>query len=129
MDTTHSTEPYKIVPWKDRFVIMSNDGVILDDAQGYGYTTREKASKAAWWKFKGGKKKADSNKAAFRKWLKEDVKRKEALKHYQDLLEWNFKDIALGTTTDEELWCAVEEKCGVAVPREFWGLAADHWEK
>ena len=38
-----------------RYVIVDGNGKIVDDAQGYGYKTRQKAAKAMWWKFKGGK--------------------------------------------------------------------------
>lgn len=41
---------------KQRFVIFKmGTNEILDDASGYGYSTKEKAQKSAWYKFKGGK--------------------------------------------------------------------------
>ena len=48
---------YRILPRPDGRFIVSDPATdaILDDAQGYGYTSREKAAKAAWYKFKGGK--------------------------------------------------------------------------
>lgn len=39
----------------NRFAIADDDGKVVDDAQGYGYTSKLKAAKAMWWKFKGGK--------------------------------------------------------------------------
>ena len=63
---------YKVVPiqkrievvegffnMETRFIIIDEDGVIVDDAQGYGYKTASKAHKAAWYKFNGGKKKIE----------------------------------------------------------------------
>lgn len=44
---------YSVVPMEgtDRFIIIdSYTGEILDDAQGYGYRTEEKAHKAFVWK-------------------------------------------------------------------------------
>lgn len=45
----------KIVQKNKRFVIADNSGKVVDDAQGWGYKTEEKARKAMWYKFKGGK--------------------------------------------------------------------------
>jgi hypothetical protein len=43
-----------------RFIIADPaTGQALDDANGHGYTSREKAARAAWYKFKGGKAKLD----------------------------------------------------------------------
>ena len=55
--------PYQIARRPDgRFVINDASGVLLDDAQGYGYKDRQRAEKAAWYKFKGGKAKKDAAK-------------------------------------------------------------------
>ena len=35
-------------------------GEIVDDAQGYGYKDKQKATKAMWWKFNGGKEKKNN---------------------------------------------------------------------
>lgn len=41
---------------QQRFVIVNSDtGHVLDNAQGYGYKTKQSASKALWFKFKNGK--------------------------------------------------------------------------
>jgi hypothetical protein len=54
-----SDQKYLVRPRPDgRFVIADPaTGAILDDAQGYGYISKIKASKAAWYKFQGGKSK------------------------------------------------------------------------
>lgn len=62
---------YRILPRPDGRFIVSDPATdaILDDAQGYGYTSREKAAKAAWYKFKGGKSRLDAaRKDAVRFW-------------------------------------------------------------
>ena len=33
---------------------------VIDNANGYGYKTRQNAEKAGWYKFKGGKSKKDT---------------------------------------------------------------------
>jgi len=44
-----------------RYVIVSTStNNVIDDAQGYGYKTKQNAEKAIWYKFKGGKSKTDS---------------------------------------------------------------------
>lgn len=40
-----------------RYRIVDDDGKIMDDAQGYGYKSSTAASKALWYKFKGGRAK------------------------------------------------------------------------
>lgn len=40
-----------------RFVITDTNNNIIDDAQGYGYKTKQTAEKALWYKFKGGREK------------------------------------------------------------------------
>ena len=72
-------------PWLDiRWVAVDEKGAIVDDAQGYGYKTEEKAYKAAWRKFGGGKAKIDRS----RTWWKrhEDFAR-EALGFYDEHLK------------------------------------------
>lgn len=46
-------------------------GNVLDDAQGYGYKTQQSASKAGWYKFKGGKETVNTNENLAKKFSKE----------------------------------------------------------
>jgi hypothetical protein len=43
-----------VVKWGNngRFAIADGNGKIVDDAQGYGYTTGQKAHKAMWYRFR-----------------------------------------------------------------------------
>lgn len=63
--------PFKVVPMPDkpgRFIIVESDsGVVIDDAQGYGYKTVRNAYKAGWYKFKGGKAKVVAGKSWWNK--------------------------------------------------------------
>lgn len=62
---------FKVVPMPDkpgRFIIIELEGgVVIDDAQGYGYKSVRNAYKAGWYKFRGGKAKVDSGKAWWKK--------------------------------------------------------------
>lgn len=43
-----------------RYIVVSvSTNKIIDDAQGYGYKTKQGAEKAMWYKFKDGKSKID----------------------------------------------------------------------
>lgn len=62
---------FKVVPMPDtpgRYIIIEAEGgVVLDDAQGYGYRSARNAYRAGWYKFKGGKAKDDAGKAWWKK--------------------------------------------------------------
>lgn len=62
---------FKVVPMPDnpgRFVIIEAEGgVLLDDAQGYGYKTARNAYKAGWYKFGGGKAKVSTTESWWKK--------------------------------------------------------------
>jgi hypothetical protein len=90
---------YVILPRRDgRFVIADPaTGKALDDAQGHGYTSREKAAKAAWYKFRGGQARIDAARdEAVRFWRANRALAKEV----GDLAESNFKTYALDDDAD-----------------------------
>ena len=71
--------------YESRFVVINEDtGKILDDAQGYGYKTAQKAHAA--WAYKTRDKSKDAKKSAHRKhiqkWLKEHNDFCEAMDTY-----------------------------------------------
>ena len=85
--------PYEIICGaKGRFLICEPEtGKVLDDAQGYGFTTKQKAEKAAWYKFKGGKANLNATKQeATRFWRNH----RNFATTVRDLLETWFKEIA-----------------------------------
>lgn len=86
-----------------RWVIIDVNGKVIDDAQGYGYKTKDKATKAAWYKFKGGKNKIQDVK----NWWKKNKKFKEELIEY---CENNWKEIASGEDDLEEYASELAEK-------------------
>ena len=101
---------YQVVPLtvngSPRFVIISVSGELLDDAQGYGYKTRQNAEKAAWYKFKGGKEKKEATKRnAMIFWKKHpDIKQ-----FATDYIEGSFKECDKGTPM----------RCTTAIKKEF----------
>ena len=63
-----STELSK--PYDDRYIVVSTEtGEIVDDAQGYGYKSPQKAWAAFQWKLRNGNPTAAENKIAITRWL------------------------------------------------------------
>jgi len=101
---------------KARFVIADDNGKIIDDAQGYGYKTKQNACKALWYKFKGGKEKIEEKKRERREFFKNNLGVEKWLRRTM----WNnWKEIALGTVTDEDIIKAAKEKFDINVPKEY----------
>ena len=92
-------------PGSDRFVIADNNGKIVEDAQGYGYTSKNAAIKAMWYHFGGGKKKINMAKDEARKFW---ALHKDVAKDLRDLFEMWVKEICLGEVTEDEF---IEEVC------------------
>jgi hypothetical protein len=106
------TQAYEIIRRADgRFVIAdSTTGNVMDDAQGYGYTAKQKAEKAAWYKFKGGKGKQDAaKKAATIFWHNH----KDFAKAVDDFMETWFKEIATGEVLVDEEVAVLADGMGV----------------
>lgn len=99
-----------IVQKDDRFIIVDKNNNIIDDAQGYGYKTKEIAAKALWWKFKGGKEAVDNSERKFQTWLKSSEENKSMFEMFNSLIDTHFKEIAIGETKLEELFNVVENE-------------------
>jgi len=98
-----------------RYAIVDEvTGEILDDAQGYGYRTFEKAREALWYRFKGGRSKIEASKSESRKFFKDNPKIKARL---IELIEINVKEIALGEVSDEDIMDWVKKEFGVDIPK------------
>ncbi len=105
-------EDYQIVPFlSDRFIIIDNDGVILDDANGYGYKNKQNAFKVLNWKYLGGKEKSEENKNKIPQWEKDnDVKYSFISNKYFELLENNTKAL------NKEIWKSMEIYLSIQIP-------------
>lgn len=95
-------EEFGIFDMQTRFDICDMDCNVIDDAQGYGYKTAQSAHKAAAYKLKGGKQKADAAKVFWRK-------HKDFAKKLSEVIMDNFKD----PLTDAEI-IAFAAECGIA---------------
>ena len=105
-----------IEAFEERFIIIDENNKTVDDAQGYGYKSIEKAEKAMWYKFNGGKQKMQS----------EADKRKSFFKKYNGLeqfiysvFENNYKEMARGEVTDEDILKDIKDKFGVDMPKKY----------
>ena len=106
-------ETYKIVPYKDRFIIIDLEGVIIEDARGYGFKTFESAKKAALYKFGGGKEKISVCKAKYNDWAKEN---KKVVTEIDNWVACCFKEISRGETTMDEIFKRAEEELSIKIP-------------
>lgn len=99
-----------------RFAIADNSGKVLDDAQGYGYKSRQKAHLALNWKYLGGRNKSSQRKADFNKWKKSNATHKEIIDKFYECVEINFKEIAKGEVTQKEIWDELAKKYSLEIP-------------
>ena len=116
------TQNYKVAempsddPYDKRWAIIDDDGVILDDAQGYGYKSVQNAHKAYWFKFGGGKEKIKKIDKLVEKFNK---KNKDFVKEYEKTIEYSFKEMARKETTAEEILSDLEKRFGIEVPKNI----------
>ena len=85
--------------------------------QGYGYKTYEKAIKAAWYKYHKGKEKLTDEKYESLKFFKDN---EEIKKYLIELMEINFKEIAYGELTDDEIVNHINEKYNVTIDKKYF---------
>jgi len=102
--------------YEERFIIVDDNNKIIDDAQGYGYKSKQKAYKAMNWKFKGGKQK---------KQIKENEKRQffnrynGLEKFIENIYENNCKEIALGEVTLKDIQKSVKKEFSINIPEDY----------
>lgn len=90
----------KVIPSesdKGRFVIADDSGKVVDDAQGWGYTSFGNATRAMWYKFQGGKKK---RKKRFNWWNRH----RDLAEHITEIYRSCFKEIGNGEITDTDIF-------------------------
>ena len=103
---------YEVIKRNDgRYVITNAETQeVIDNANGYGYKTRQNAEKAAWYKFKGGKGKKDAEKReAIAFWRQHN----DFGKAVQDYYETWFKEIARGETDPDADLAQLAQEMGV----------------
>lgn len=99
-----------------RYIILDDDGNVIDDAQGYGYKSFEKAKKALWYKFKKGKEKIKNDKKDSEKFWKDNP---EAKKEMSDMLDFHFKEIMRGETSKKDIIKKIEEKFKIKIDKKY----------
>jgi len=100
----------KVIRGNNRYVIVNDNGAVLDDAQGWGYTTTATASKALWYKFKGG----DSVVKGYKKFWNDHP---DVRKYLNDLYESNIKEICRDEISEGDLIKEAEDKYSVSIPK------------
>lgn len=99
-----------------RYIIIDEDAVIVEDARGFGYKTKESASKMLWYKFKNGKKVLDEEKNNFNIFKKQN---KLFINRVNDLFEYHLKSLAIGETEANELIKIAEEEFEIKLPTKY----------
>ena len=108
----------KVIPKNDfnpsdpRYVIADDNGKVVDDAQGFGFKTKRNAHRCLSYKYNGGKQKKNKKK----KFFKENPNIK---KEIDELFEINFKEIARGDVTLNDIKEFIDEKFDIDLPKEY----------
>ena len=99
-----------------RYAIADSTGNIIDNAQGYGFKTRQKAYLAMQWKFNGGSDRAANNKESFNSWVNLEPIHKEVIKRYNNLMDIHAIEISQGETEMSEIWDCIKEEYPIDIP-------------
>ena len=95
---------------EERFVILDPAGMVVDDAGGYGYKTRQKAHRAMWYRFGGGKKKIGQNVGKLKQLFTDHPGIRKAIDAFY---EYGYKELARGEITEDDLLTEIEKDYGV----------------
>lgn len=111
-------QKFTIVPHPSddpRFSIADLDGKVIDDAQGWGFKSKQAAIKAAWYRFGGGKQKIEKKKSDFKELMKVP-ENKRLYNRIDELLEWAWKEITRKETTVQDIFKEVEKEFSMEIP-------------
>lgn len=94
--------------WSEkRYVIVDADtGEVFDDAQGYGYKSKQKAHAALGYMRTRASGKP-TRKMLVKSWCRRNP---DFVKELSELVEWNFKELARGEFTPDEIFEAAKAK-------------------
>lgn len=90
-------------PFEPRYVVVDDEGNVLDDAQGFGYTSAEKAHRA--WGWKTNKKQRSKDKGIAKWWRKH----KEFAAEVGELYLLNAKELVREEVSESDIFKAAEE--------------------
>lgn len=98
-----------IKPGGLRYICINEEtGEILDDAQGYGYKSRQKAYSGFNYKYGNGKLKHSENKAFWKK-------HKDIAIFIAEYQEYNFKEFMRGEITGDDLIEEIKTEFGISI--------------
>ncbi|MFW6219991.1 MAG: hypothetical protein ACOC33_04050 [bacterium] len=110
-------ENLKVEYWKNgRYAIFDENNKIVDDAQGYGYKDKQKAIKAMWWKFNGGREKKNKEKSQFKDWMKDPINKKIYNEINNSILSFA-KEMMRGETEFSDVIKMVENEHNMKIPK------------
>lgn len=95
-----------------RYIIVDDNDITIDDAQGYGYKTYENASKAMWYKYKNGKEKINKEKIEALNFWKNN---NQIEKFVSNFIECNYKE----NITHKEIVKITEEKFNIRLNEKY----------
>jgi len=103
-----------ITEQETRYIIVEvGTDKVLDDAQGYGYKTAQGAHKAGWYKFQKGREQILSKEGTAKQFWDQNP---DAGKEFSTLMEYEFKELARGETTIEEISAVIEKQFAIKIP-------------
>jgi hypothetical protein len=113
MDSKYFVVPFKSDDPKEKRWAISINGVIVDNAQGFGYKTRQAAHKSAWYNFNGGKQKIKKNNNDIEKFEKNN---KKFYKLFLQLTMDFAKELSRKETTLNGIIKTIEDELDIKVP-------------
>lgn len=105
----------RIIQRKNRFVIVDDNNVVMDDANGHGYKTDDAARKAMWYNFKGGKDKINSFEIDYNSWI-QIQENKDMLDDFDKTVNSKMKEIGNMKCTINDILDEVEIMHGRKFP-------------
>ncbi len=119
MNNSKNIVEFKVVPYSNnRFCIVDDNGEIIDNAQGYGYKTKQNAYKAGYWKFKGGKENKLNEDNKSKNFIKDLLNRKrfDLNRIYIGYMEGYFKDLLIDNMQISNIFGMIEKEIGEDIP-------------
>lgn len=102
--------------YNKRYCIVDKNDNIIDNAQGYGYKSKQKAYAAMNWLFFGGKEKKQLKDKQYNEWLNENELHQKIIDDFEDITLAFFKDIYYMDNPYEAIWEELELKYSIVIP-------------
>jgi hypothetical protein len=113
------TNEYNVISYNfNRYCITKNYQVI-DNANGYGYKTKQSAYAALNYKYLGGIEKKQQEKKQFKNYRRRNPKVKELLEKYNNLCEIYQEDIYFGKESKKDFLNELMTEYQLDIPKKF----------